>query len=483
MFMTRITNPKVKAGLAEPTRVSLPHAPRFEYMTCKVNDLRTITTKRGERTEIDRVIIDGRECLPTPRFMVSLGAKFGFGPQIYRWFEPEEVFERISKRATSDLIRVCVEVNSGASEGASNGASEGASTRPTDKLLGVSNPGSVLIQHDELLGLLSDYGVRVDDADYGHRKFPRSGGSIDPHGIRVGQIGGDQHDNQGGLMAPPEIPVLTYNEGIVRSVHVPRNAANYDIAGDTFGNRFILDVPIDAYGRPAAYLMLLRKICSNGSIGYSRSFRADLSLGKGEDSFQYSLVRAMEGYNNEEGFAALRARYESAANSWASIAEANKVYKALVRLHHKGEARVNHKYLGEHGNGGYGSESGAGAKGGDGASLTDGSPIITSYHKLVGDLSRTYGLANLDALGVKRQRTLPAGCKMYDMLNFLSEVATHHCTPAGARTMQALNGDFLSAEYDLEGTADKFGDWKDFLIQDKAAAESFAMARGGRDKQ
>lgn len=447
-------NPKVTSGQArpEPRRLQLPHAPRFDYMTCRVCDLKPTAHKKGERTEISTVEIDGRVCKPSPRFMVSLGAKYGFGPSIYRWFEPEEVFKRISERANSDRIRVCVE---------QRGENQ-------ETLLGVSNPGSVLIHHDELLGLLSDYGVKVDDADYGQRSWPRSGGSIDPNGLRVGVVGGDQTDAHGNLFAPPEIPSLVYDEGIVRSVHSPRNSQSYNIGGDGFENKFVLDIPIDAYGKPSAYLMLLRQICSNGSIGYSRVFRADLSLGKGEDSFEYALVRAMEGYNNEEGFSALRERMESATNSWASIAEVNKVYKGLVRLHHKGEARVSQKYLTD-------------AKGDDGGALMDGSPLITSFHNLVGDLSRAYGLANLDALGVKRQRTLPAGCKMYELLNFLSETATHHATPAGARSLQAMNGDFLSAEFDLEGTVDKFGDWKDFLVLDKQAAESFAIARGGKD--
>jgi hypothetical protein len=444
-------NKKVTGGQAkpEPKRLQLAHAPRFDYMTCRVKDLIPTTTRKGERTEITGVTINGRECKPSPRFLVSLGAKYGFGPSVYRWFDPAEVFTRISERASSDRIRVCVE-------------SRDSGTK--EKLLGVSNPGAVLIQHDELLGLLNDYGVKVDNADYGQRSWPTMGGSIDPNGIRIGQVGGAQVDDGGNLFAPPEIPEIVYDDGIVRSVHAPRNAQDYTIGGDSFSNKFVLDIPIDAYGKPSAYLMLLRSICANGSIGYSRVFRADLSLGKGEDSFEYALVRAMEGYNNEEGFDALRQRMEAATNSWASIAEANKVYKGLIRLHHRGEARVNKKFLTD-------------AKGTDGASLVDSSPIITSYHNLVGDLSRAYGLANLDALGVKRQRTLPAGCKMYELLNFLSEVATHHATPAGARSLQAMNGDFLSAEYDLEGTVDKFGDWKDFLVLDKQAADSFAMAR------
>ena len=44
-------------------------------------------------------------------------------------------------------------------------------------------------------------------------------------------------------------------------------------------------------------------------------------------------------------------------------------------------------------------------------------------------------LANVDTLSAKRQRTLPAACKVYDLLNFASEVATHHATESGNRAV------------------------------------------------
>ena len=41
---------------------------------------------------------------------------------------------------------------------------------------------------------------------------------------------------------------------------------------------------------------------------------------------------------------------------------------------------------------------------------------------------KLYGLANLDTLSPKRQRTLPVDCKVYDLLNFATEIATHHAS-------------------------------------------------------
>src|SRR6202011_2937734 len=105
-----------------------------------------------------------------------------------------------------------------------------------------------------------------------------------------------------------------------------------------------------------------------------------------------------------------------------SVHEINRFYKVLARLHHRGEVDYDTP------------------KGGDGASLMEGSPLFRAFNKMTGDLSQIYGLANLDTLSAKRQRTLPTACKVYDLLNFASEVATHHATPAGERALQAYIG-------------------------------------------
>jgi hypothetical protein len=94
------------------------------------------------------------------------------------------------------------------------------------------------------------------------------------------------------------------------------------------------------------------------------------------------------------------------------------------------------------------------------------SPLVTAFNRLTGDPSRVYGLANMDALSVKRQRTLPAGpCTVYDLLNFASEVATHHSDEYGSRCCQAWIGQLVSGEYDLELSRQSFGEFKDFFME------------------
>jgi hypothetical protein len=100
---------------------------------------------------------------------------------------------------------------------------------------------------------------------------------------------------------------------------------------------------------------------------------------------------------------------------------------------------------------------------------------------MTGDLTQLYGLANVDALSVKRQRTLPTRAKVYDLLNFASELATHHTTEMGGRVVQAYIGELISGEYDLEGTAEQFSDWRDFFVGSDQTADTLAqMNRRGK---
>jgi hypothetical protein len=372
---------------------------RFEYGTARIKDLavRTTTDKTG-KTDVSAVLLNDEPVRPSKRFWNSLHLRFGFTSNIFRYFSHQEVFNRISEVAPNDRARWCLERDA-----------EGSGT-----LLAVTNPGAALIQHDDLMGLLGRY---------------------------------DSHD-------------VSYSHGVVSSRHAPRLNATFHVAGDGFQNKFVLDTPVDGFGRPAVYLSLLRLVCSNGAVGYSPSFRSELSVGRGDGGVAFALERVLDGFNNEDGYAALRQRFESATKSWASVNEVNRLYKLLARVHNRGEI------------------DGPGATpaplGGDGAAECPSSPLFHAFHKMSGDLTQIYGLANLDTLSVKRQRTLPSACKVYDLLNFASEVATHHATEMGNRHLQAYIGDLISGEYDLEGTVDQFSDWRDFFVGSDSTASTLA---------
>ncbi len=385
--------------------LNTPHK-TFEYGHCRVKDFNVkaerATPTKGSRVgklAVREVEVDGRPCNPSKRFWTSIQCRFGFANNIFRYFDHKEVFDRISEKSPNDIVRYCIEKGE-----------DGKS----DTLLAVTNPQTSTIKYNQLQELLGRYNAE---------------GS-------------------------------SYSRGIVRSTHAPRVGSQaFQIAGDEFKNKFVIDTPIDGFGRPNIYLSLMRLICSNGAIGYSPSFRSEISTGKTDDDVHFALVRAMDGFNNEDGFAAIRDRFDNATKSWASVNEVQKLYKILHTL-------VNNDALNKTG------KDYIKSKNGGLVEVATALPIFNKFNEMTGDITRIYGLANLDSLSVKRQRTLPTACKVYDLLNFSTEIATHQSNADGNRKLQAFVGDLISGEYDLEGTVDEYSDWRDFFLDDKQIAES-----------
>lgn len=393
--------------------------PTFTYDLAAINDL-VVQTKVNPKTGknvVDHVLVKGEPLKPSNRFWTSMFARFGFNKQFFKYFDHAEVFNRIAETESSDRVRICVE------------RGEDVNGKPVNRLLAATNPKNAIVPHEELVGMLETSG----------------------------------HEG------------VTYNDGIIESTHRPRvGSTEFDILGDTFANRFIMATPVDGYGLPNVYLSLLRKVCANGVIAMSKAFRSSVALGKGEDNVAFALTRVLDQFSNDEGYAALRQRVESAGNSWASVYEALSLYKLLVKLHNSTDEHGDRVLYGTDGAVLESSPyirklitrgSGSTPMGEDEDVI--GSPIIGAYHGMTGDTSRLYGLANLDALSNKRQRTLPVKATVYDMLNFVTEVATHYAAPSASRPLQAWVGSLITGEYDMEGTCGKFKDFADFHISAK----------------
>lgn len=371
----------------------------FQYGFARIKDfeIEPIVSTKG-KVSAGLITLAGEPNLKTSRrFWTSLQCRFGFSSNIFRYFTHREVFDRISEKAPDDRVRYCVERND-----------KGAT------LLAVTNPKAALVKHDDMIELLGKYQTKE----------------------------------------------TVYTDGIIRSTHAPKVGAQpFQVSGDDFANQFVIDTPIDGFGKPNIYLSLLRMICTNGAVGYGKAFRSEINIGKTDEDVRYALIRAMDGFNNEEGFQAMRSRFENAGKSWASVNECQKLYRALATLANRNELKT------------IGREA---VKMADGSMevLETANPIFHNFHKMTGDLTQIYGLANLETLTTKRQRTLPASCKVYDLLNYATEVATHCAAPRGARALQAYVGDLVSNEYDLEGTVDQFSDWRDFFVGSEATAET-----------
>lgn len=385
---------------------------KIDYRNASIASLKCVTDPMSNRNRISAIDCDGEMLKPTDRFWTSVCSRFGFNPSIFTYFNHAEVFERIAEKQKGGQLGLTIERND-------NG---------DNKLLGVSNPSRPVARHQNLIETLSRF--KAED--------------------------------------------ISYSNGIISSQHTPRVDNGFITSGDKFNTKFYLNTPIDGYGSPSIYLGLLRLVCSNGMVALSKAFKSDISLGKGEDDVMPAIIRALDSFNNDEGYAALQQRVETSTKSWASMYEANSLQQLLYKIN------INNQLKPEM----------AEAAPPEGTRLSRlfatsneleeyrkiGNPMFRAFHSMTGDATMIYGLANLDTLSGKRQRALPVKCTTYDLINFATEVATHYANGDGARRLNGWVGDMISNEFDMENTMESHKDFADFHISShlKLVNESLA---------
>lgn len=377
----------------------LENIPDIRYENTQIGDLKAeVKILEDGRKEAEFIRVGGRRCRPTNRFWNSLCARFGFGTTIFRYFDHEEVFARISDRSKKDQIRLAIQDKPGKDE-----------YRPKNReeepaLLAVSDPSG-------------KSSVTVEGLSE----------ALEPLGNTLG---------------------VTYHGGLVVTQHRTRNEATWQIGPDTFNTYITLETPIDGYGKPTVYLSLLRSACSNGSVAYAKAFQSGIILGAKQSS-SYTLQRALESFSNEDGFLALKQRLEVAQTSWASVHECVRLTRIFYTL-----SNASFKPTFALANVANGTESAEG-------NLRN--RLLTKLHEMSGDIRALYGVAQLDSISDKRMRTLATKCKVYDLLNFATEVSTHQLLPQPARQVGVFFGDLVSKEYDLEQSGEVFAEFSDFV--------------------
>jgi hypothetical protein len=224
----------------------------------------------------------------------------------------------------------------------------------------------------------------------------------------------------------------SYAEGMVTCTFTPRSGEKaLAIGHDDFANRFTLDVPIDGFGLPRIHVALLRLVCENGAVAMHRVFASDIPASRNP---LHTLRRAVECFDHGDGFAAIRERFAAAQTSWASVREAHSLHRAICKM-----------------------------KTTAGAARTR---LLEDFDRVTGRIQEFYGLTNVDTLPVRRQRLLPVKCRVYDLLNFASEVATHVAAQDDVRPLQSWIGTRLADEFDLEGTAGQVPEFADLLVRE-----------------
>ncbi len=354
---------------------------KFDYKNVNIGKIEVILDKEPNKkgvvsNAIKGVVIDDEVIAPSGRFWDSLYSKYGLSNSFFKYFSFQEIFQRISERAPDPNARVCIERQPGGDP----------------RLLALTGLNKPIVAYDDFLTIIKDF---------------------DP---------GAQ---------------LKYDKGVISSTHAHNRSGNeFDIAGDRFSNQFVFQSPIDGYGTPNFYVSLLRLICSNGAVGYARAFQSTLNLGSGSDDVRYTIKRAMESFNNEEGFAHIRDRFEAATRSWASLNEQASLYKLILRLQ---------------------------------SDSVMGKPSAISALERFSLISgKPYEIYRNDpnAFTDKKLRTLPVECRVYDLINFATELATHKVSEGSSRSLNAWVGQMLSNDFDLENSCDTFDNWRDFFLKE-----------------
>lgn len=350
-----------------------------------------------KKVSVASIELDGRELYPTDRFWSSMQMRFRFRKTIFKYFTPDEVFDRITQK-DNGMIRYCIE-----------------NTGSKPKLLAMTNPAKPVVNPEGLEELLAHEESRTVKS--------------------------------------------TYANGVIQSCHNTATPWNMEIAGESFGTQFYVDTPIDGFGKPQVFVSLLRQVCANGLVGYAPAFRTELNIGKKDEGVMFTLERAMQSYSNDELFTALVDRMQSATKSYASVFEAMKLHKLLIKIYNEGGTNLKKLVLSKE----------------MGTSEND-IPMMANFFKAVGDLNSMYGLTNMDSVSSKKQKLMPTKATMYDLINFATETSTHICKPAGSRKLNGYVGDLLATEYDLEGTADGMNDWQDLFLNNPEVNSSLVAS-------
>lgn len=309
----------------------------------------------------------------TGRFINSFLGLFGLSKSIFNLFDHSEVIDRLLIKGKGDKVRLALQSNKD----------------DTYTALAVMKPTKPYVDAFDLFELMTKMGI-------------------------------------------PETEI-SYTLGVVRSTHKPSvlgdNVVN--IGDDEVVRRFVMDVPIDGYGVPSAYLSMIRLICSNGMIGEAPSFRSQLNIGKAEviDSKLSTnaiptIRKFIESHNNEEGFHLLTERMRIASKTPASLNEFNNLCKLLT----------NDQFMNLH------------------KRKNESSDIFEVLSNLAGkDMMEKYGLVNLDQISAKKRKLVPIECTLMNLINVASELHTHRADPQQRKRLSGFIGQSLSEEFDLEG--------------------------------
>lgn len=210
---------------------------------------------------------------------------------------------------------------------------------------------------------------------------------------------------------------VTYASGVLSTrLHVD---TTWEIPGDSpYRGVVVCDVPVDGIERPTMTLGYNRLICANGATAFTSLYRTQLEV---KDSTGGHFSRLIASFDNPEGFSTLNKEVIRANKTCASVRELLLVEDLISRHVYRAENRV---------------------------LLTD------RLQDVAGNPCVAYGVTSLSNIGTKRRPLLPVKCTVGELMHVCTELGTHHSdllNGSGKRSLEKLEGDFLSGGHDMDG--------------------------------
>ena len=191
----------------------------------------------------------------------------------------------------------------------------------------------------------------------------------------------------------------------------------WDVPNDsTYHVRVRCRVPVDGVGMPDMSLATWRQVCSNGAVAEAPLFRTKMEI---KDNSGEHFRRLLASFSNPSGVEMLQERMCTAAGTKASVGEVV-LLDGLIR---RSVANTRNQML-----------------------------LRERLNEIAENPCVRYGVTDLTNIGQKKRPLLPVGCSVADLLNFASELGTHHSELLKSdSTLQSFSGTLLSKGFDLEG--------------------------------
>lgn len=213
----------------------------------------------------------------------------------------------------------------------------------------------------------------------------------------------------------PRTRKIVYNDGVWEAEMMLDEKFEVPQAGEYY-RKLQLNYPVDGLGLPSVYLATMRVVCSNGAVAAVSQFRTDIEV---NDESGTHLGKLLKSFSNDYGFSAMSERLIAAQDTVASVNELLSIDALIAaNVSDKNAYRVIHDRLND----------------------------------IAGDPCYQYAVTSLQSIPRKKQALMPVACSVNDLLNFCSELTTHHGELLHRpRAFDEKTGQMLAQEFDLEG--------------------------------